>query len=503
MDILKDIEKVLKSDAGLIIDDKSEVTVIDNRFLLVKEIVNSIKNESDDFYTELIKLIANNIDHLYDDYVRDFPTVVYDEDRNIIPQEYNELNSSNMFHLTNANRKFAQDLFKYVCIILYNHKDVKLDVETLKRLLNRNPKLFSFSVEESYLFRTFDFEKLAKLLNKNNTLEKSNISIDEIYQILIDTCQINNDSIFGNLVNLEQYKENHQKVDEILTWCNAKTFVEIIRIIKKNFDKELDVFSIVKKRNKNKFYERLIIEILNSHANNEEYDLIHQILTDPDIEIDYKLYSTDYSGQTDLKSTIALSKNRTLINDLLKKEKNIQNYYSHGDFGIELYSLYAIVGDYEKALENFEAKYNFKHDLDDEDNYWDRFGYAHGSYGYEDSLARFISKMCNSFKEDGVEYSKIVNYIKRIINSKNITYINLIETLKPIKEVLTGEDFKLLIQALLEKHNSGNLGFVVVNECFSTFDRYIINIAKEDEIESQLNEISGTKVYTKKDDIKH
>lgn len=511
MNNLEIIKKVLESDAGLVIEDISEPTVkkvIDNRLSLIKQNVNSSENKDDNFYAKLIKLIANFINQLYDKDVNDFPSIVLDENGEITEQDYDEINSSDMFKLTKANRELSKQLFDYVCSILESNNNITLDVETLKRLLNRNPKLFSLSVEKDYLYRTFDFNKLTKIINENQTLEKSKIDIEEVYQLLLDTCQLNNNDVFGSLVKPEQFKQNHQKIDEILTWCNAKTFAEITKIIKCKFDRDFDRFSIVKKRNKNKFCERLIIELLHWHADKEDCDLIHKILTDSEIEIDYNLYSADYTGQTDLKSIIALSGNRTIIKDLLSKEQNIQSYYSHGDHGIQLYILYAIIGDYEKALANFEKNYNFKYDLDDEDNNWDRSGYAYGSWGYKDSLARFFDSMCASFKEDSTDYSTIINLISCVMNNENVKYINLEETLTPIREVLSDDDFKLLVDALLRKHNSGNLGFLTVSDHDGMFTRYIISIANEDEIQNNLNDLNKKEknkslIHTKKDDSKH
>lgn len=465
----------------------TEKKVVDNRLSLIKQNVELIENGDDNFYAELIKLIGNYIDQLYDKEVDDFPSIVFDENGKIISQDYDELNSHDMFNLTKANRELSVQLFEYVCDILEGNKDIKLDIETLKSLLNRNPKLFSLSVEKSYLYRTFDYKRLSKIISGNQTIEKSNISIDDIYQLLLDTCQLNNNDVFGSLVKSEQFNQNHQKIDEILTWCNAENFVAITNIIRCNFDKDFDRFSIVKKRNKNKFCENLIIQLLHWPGDKEACDLIHQILTDSEIEIDYDLYSADYIGETDLKSLIALSENKTFIKDLLGKEQNIQNYYGRGDFGIQLYILYAIIGDYEKALANFEEQYNFKYDLDDEDENWDSSGYADGNWGYKDSLARFISSMCSSFKEDSIDYSVMINLINRIINSENVKYMNLHETLTPIQEVLSVDDFKLLVDALLEKHNSGNLGFVAVNDHEDMLTRYIISIASEDDVQNHLS----------------
>ena len=94
------------------------------------------------------------------------------------------------------------------------------------------------------------------------------------------------------------------------------------------------------------------------------------------------------------------------------------------------------------------------------------------------------------------------------MNNENVKYINLEETLTPIREVLSDDDFKLLVDALLRKHNSGNLGFLTVSDHDGMFTRYIISIANEDEIQNNLNDLNKKEknkslIHTKKDDSKH
>ncbi len=48
--------------------------MIDIRFFLIKRNVDLIKNKDDVFYTKLIKLISNYIDHLCDKNVEGFPS---------------------------------------------------------------------------------------------------------------------------------------------------------------------------------------------------------------------------------------------------------------------------------------------------------------------------------------------------------------------------------------------------------------------------------------------
>lgn len=513
MNYLANIKRILDSDAGLIIEDMSQPDikkVVDNRFSLIKQSVERVENKDDNFYTELVKLISNYINELCDKKIEDFPIIVFDENSEEIAQEYDELNSSDMLNLTHANKELSKKLFEYVCSILEVNKDVKLDIETLKKLLNRNPKLFALSVEESYLYRTFDYKKLVKIINENGTLEKSNISIDDIYQILFDTCQLNNQDVFCGLVTPEQFSKNHKKIDEMLSCCNAKAFVEITNIIIRNFDRNFDRLSFAKNRSEDKFCERLIIELLHSYVKKEDCYLIHQILTDSEIQIDYDLYYADYIGQTNLKSLIALSKNPIIIKDLLSKEQNVQDYYWHGESGIQLFRLYGIIGDYEKALTNFNEKYNYGCDYtEDFDDDFNRVGHTYGGWDYEDSVAVFVNDVCTSFNEQNTDYSMRKAIINKILNNDKVKYINLEETLPVVQEVLSDEDFKALLDTLVLKRNSGNLGFIVSEENNedSFFNRYVIRLASEEEVQdylSSLNKKEKAKVLslnpTKKDD---
>lgn len=60
----------------------------------------------------------------------------------------------------------------------------------------------------------------------------------------------------------------------------------------------------------------------------------------------------------------------------------------------------------------------------------------------------------------------------------------------PIQEVLSVDDFRLLVDTLLAKHNSGNLGLLVVNDHEGMFTRYIISVASEDEVQKYLRALN-------------
>lgn len=494
---LDNIKKILESEARLLIEDMSQSyinKIVDNRFSLIKQDVDSVLNKDDTFYIELIKLIGMYVEQLYDRAVIISNVIIFDKNGKIIPNNYDFLNKIDSFQLEVANNKLSEKLFDYVCDILECNKDIKLDIETLKRLFNRNPRPSIHSIERDYLYRFFDYAKLAKIINENQTLEKSNISIDDIYQLLLDTYQLNNNDVFGSLVKIEQFSQNHQKIDEILAWCNPETFAQVTNIIRCNFDKKFDTFGIAKKRNKNKFCDRLIIELLrHSSYYKDSCDLVHQILTDPEIEIDYNLLLNSHAGDTDLKSLIAFSYNKMIIKDLLSKKENIQNNYIWGDSVIRLYKLYVIIGDYEKALANFEEEYNFKYDLYDEDKNWDSHEYAYGSWSYKDSLADFISCICKSFTSENIEYSRKKKIINQILDSAKVEYINLEKTLPVLQEVLSDNDFRILLDTLVLKRNTGNLGFVSVTEIDSMFEHYIIKVASDEEVQNYLSSLNKDK----------
>lgn len=489
--MLKELEKIkiyLDSQAGLIVSqtDETEKNVVDNRIKLIEKEISLIENKDDEFYSELIKLISVYIDKLYETEINDFPNIVFDINGKLIPQNYNILNANDKYHLKRANRDFSVILFNYVCNILENNKDIKLDIETIKRILNRNPKPFGFSVEEIYLCRNFNFEKLVKIMSDNQTLKKSNINIDTIYQILIDAYQIDNGEIFRNLVNPDEFKENNAKIIDLLNLCNAKTFVGITDIIIGYFDKEFDRLAIAKKRAKKGFYERLIISLLTSYMTEKDSFLIHQILNDEEISINYNFYYSDYFGQSSLKELLAFSNDRNIIRDLLSKPENIQNCYFNGDYRIQLYRLYAILGNYEKAIELFEKNYNYSHDFTEDYTNGFKNKCATGDFTYKDSLVEFVRDICISFEKDEVDYNYKKDIINRILDSKNVLYINIDEVLPMIKNTLSSDYFTETLNVLEEKYKSGKLGFIAVDEKDSFYEKYTIRLATEEEIFNSL-----------------
>ena len=201
MSCLENIKRILDSDAGLIVRDISRgKELIDNRFALIVQCIEQAENKDDSFYAKLIRLVSGYIDKLYDGET-DVPTTVFDENGKELELEYDRLSFSDRVNLNLANKYLTKKLFEYVCSILEANKDVELDVETLKRLLNRSPKKNTLSVEEELLYRPFDYKRLVEIINKNGILKKLNISVDDIYQILYETWQLNNEGVFWRVGN--------------------------------------------------------------------------------------------------------------------------------------------------------------------------------------------------------------------------------------------------------------------------------------------------------------
>lgn len=311
MDILKSIQVIINSQPGL----NADGSIVDNRLSIIKRKVDEFEDKNNFFYYLLIKLISMKLSEIYNREFRNWIGLVLSENEELIPQPLSNINNFISSHLDyidaiqQADRDFSINLFEYVCDILENNKGIVLDVETLIRLLDRDPKLLSSTLEGAYCYRPYNFSRIAKIMKENQTLEKSNISLDDIYQILIQTFQLNNEDVFGNLVKPEEFKKNHEAIMFALLDCCANVFVEITNIIKRYLDKDFDRLAIVRLRNNDNFCGKVIIELLRSNVDEEDNDFIIKMLTDSDIEIDYSLQYSD----TTLKEILALSGYETYI----------------------------------------------------------------------------------------------------------------------------------------------------------------------------------------------
>ncbi len=206
--ILKSIQAVISSQPGLTADGYK----VDNRLSIIKRKVNEYGCKDDFFYYLLIKLISMNLSKIYNRKFSDWIGLVLSENEELIPQPLSNINnfiSSNFNYIDaiqQADCEFSINLFEYVCDILESNRDIMLDAETLIRLLDRRFELSSSNLEGQH-YQTYNFSRLAKIMKENHTLEKSNISLDDTYQILMQTNQFNNEDVFGFLVNSEEFKK--------------------------------------------------------------------------------------------------------------------------------------------------------------------------------------------------------------------------------------------------------------------------------------------------------
>lgn len=473
------IKKVLESNAGF----NNENKVIDNRLYLIKKYIQEEKNKDKEFYQKLLFLIGTHINELYIKEINE-TNIVLNKDNTEAPKRNSKLSYNDKYELKIANKNLSKALFDYVCDLLENNKNIELDYETLKILLNRNPKEFSLSTGKEYLYRTLDYPRLAKIIKENGILK--DFSNYAIYQLLKDSFQINNRDVFKILVDKETYEKDHQFLDYFLSNCNVRTFIEVTNIIRTNYDNEYDRLSIIKKK-KNNFPEVFIMELLNWTADEDDYNLIHQILTDKDININYNEYYSDYFGYSDLKSIIAIYGNGTIVKDLLKNENNIQNFYYKGDTSVYLYEVYAKAGIYDKAIASLNNIYIEGQNLPEEffDDIYKQ-GFSKTELGYGDSLVDFFKEICKSLKESDLNSTGKNNIICEILRNKKIKYFNAEKILPILKETLDKEEYKKIIEQLKEKHLNGETIFITSTELSN---EVILKIMSYEEFEKLIQNI--------------
>ncbi len=127
--VLESIEDILKSEAILLVNNSDDIKqlakrdnnvikkAVDNRFELVKQLIDSMDDKSDTFYVELIQIISTYINQLYDREI-DFCNVEINSSSN--SEELDSLdtiyfNYNDSYILAKSNRKLSAQLFDYVC----------------------------------------------------------------------------------------------------------------------------------------------------------------------------------------------------------------------------------------------------------------------------------------------------------------------------------------------------------------------------------------------------
>ena len=472
-EVLNKIEEILKTDA--IIDLCG--STVDNRINLIKYEVNNVKDKDDLFYEKLIELISKYYSKISNKKIVNGIRIGFDNYGNKVERNYIKYDLTDML-LKTRNIICSKELFDYVCELLKKNKDIKLDYEILKKLLTDD-------------LNYCNYHQLVKILYKNKTLMKSEITVEQIYQLLIDTYQISNCLVVPFLISKDDFKKNHEKIDEFLLDCNGEMFAKVISIIKISFDSNYDWLSLLKNAESKVIPEEVIIELINIPESSSD---ILKILNDSHFEINYNYISND---GIELINLLALTNDRLLIKNLLSKDENLRKTYSNGYSKINLYHLYALTGQYDQALASFENNYS------DSNNKLDTIGYIRSLESIS-NLYRLIVLLCDSFTEYKIDYYEKLNIIFRILDNKNIKYID-INILKFIENenVLKDDDYKTLVKNIINRYKDGYIKFTDFE--FDDKDNlnnntYIIRILPEEEVKNYFKdfEFENNIVYKKR-----
>ena len=195
---LHQIKEILQSDASCEIktqrkgnDLKTTIRIEDNRFHNIRQLVKQIEQKNNKNYRKLIELISDYIGQIYDK--EDF------DNGTVCSNYYN-------YKQKKANDDFANQLFDYICKILKTNPDITLSVEAIENLLRIQQNIISdkLSSPESEI-------DLINILIKNKTLEKSNISTYQTYQILMKSDRISDQYALPYLITPEQFSFTAEK----------------------------------------------------------------------------------------------------------------------------------------------------------------------------------------------------------------------------------------------------------------------------------------------------
>lgn len=497
-DIITRLKDILESEASLVVENVSVLsqeddigkTIQDDRFKKIKDLVAQFENKDDNFYSELIKVFSDYIDKLFARRADSLNVILNDSNGKQSNLQFDRFNNYIAYKMKSANEEFGKKLFDYVCDMLQEHPDITLDADTLKKLLNRNPQVFTYSIDRECYYRSLDFQRLANILKSNGTLKKSGMNVSQVYQLLIDTFQLTDENVFITLVTPKQFNEDHTALDDFLKICTARTFISVTNIIIKYYDEDFDRFSLLKGRKEKNFFESIIIEALkNLNDNHKNIDLILQVIEDENIQINYGFCWATYAGESELRSEIVSTEDRRLLKAIFKSEEDIEAYYSSGYARLIITELYADLGEYDKAFEQFFKHYRRDQDFLDFDDDFERVGFARSkaSWMYQDSIETFIHALVRAFSYDQIEYSKAKAMIDKLLSYEEIKYINLYQTLCHLIEFFKEEDMLSILNRLLEKNRAGEIKFISAQDERS--ENYKVRIASSDEIKNDVMHI--------------
>lgn len=407
------------------------------------------------------------------------------------------------YYFDRANINLSNALFAYIGKLIQENPDITLSYDTLRVLLDTQPAPFYDSIENLYYSkRQYNFQSLAEILKQNNTLKKSGLSIEDTYQLLIDTHQIHKPEMWLALLTPEEVQSSsHQVLDDFLNGCDISTFITINDFFAKLFDPSYDPYTkLIKRIQKNPEMATTILERLCRKASTEQdYNFIADVLTNKNITIDYNKQFRDYINDTGytITSSLALTRNPKILS-ILMQDSN-KKYYFYGYNGatfITSYEIDAILGDYENSIQKFRTQYrdmqNYSAYVDNpEEKLKKQEPFEIPPYA-TDILVQYMDTLTKSFGKRQISKEMQKNILIRIFESDCIGYMNLEEVLEKLQESQTKENMEAIITILQRRSQQGQIHFIQK----SIHWEQIISVMNNQEIQDVFTKMQPSKTYT-------
>lgn len=479
---LQQIKEILQSDASCEIktqrkgnDFKTTIRIEDNRFHNIRQLVKQIEQKNNKNYRKLIELISDYIGQIYDK--EDF------DNGTVCSKDYNNKQED-------ANYDFAERLFNYICKVLKTNPNITLSVKAIENLLRIQQNIISdkLSSPESEI-------DLINILIKNKTLEKSNISTYQTYQILMKSDRISDQYALPYLITPKQFNENHKLIDEFLKSCDVPEFIDVMDIIKDYFDEKFNILPFIFENKNEYFVENLIYELNHWRPiKADDFDIILAIFNNKNLKIDFnENFYISGIGPISLFEIICSYKNNSIIKAMLEHPNaNICELNSH-KARISLCKTYCYIKEFEKFLNELNKNVGTEHLGENKniDNIFKQAGYI-SLNNYPESLRTdYILTICDSLKTQNIDYERLKHIIELIINDDNLNYFELDDILPSLQELLSEEDFKKLLNTIAQRQKEGKLTLIKAERDQEERYKFIINKISIKEFEEITIEYIG------------
>ena len=479
---LHQIKEILKSDADAKIKQvqcgpnlKTIIKIEDNRFHNIRQLVKQIEQKNNENYRKLIELISDYIGQIYDK--KDF------DNGTVCSNYYNNKQED-------ANYDFAERLFNYICKVLKTNPNIKLSVKAIENLLRIQQNIISdkLSSPESEI-------NLINILIKNKTLEKSNISTYQKYQILMKSDRISDQYALPYLITPKQFNENHKLIDEFLKRCDVPEFINVMDIIKDYFDEKFNILPFIFENKNEYFVENLIYELNHWRPiKADDFDIILAIFNNKNLKIDFnENFYISGIGPISLFEIICSYKNNSIIKAMLEHPNaNICELNSH-EARISLCKTYCYIKEFEKFLNELNKNVGTEHLGENKniDNIFKQASYI-SLNNYPESLRTdYILTICDSLKTQNIDYERLKHIIELIINDDNLNYFELDDILPKLQELLSKDDFKDLLNVIAQRQKEGKLTLIKAERDQEERYKFIINKISIKEFEEITIEYIG------------